>query len=193
MLCVSFWLPNAAWALVSDDGAEATLQVLNLKPNPGPEQLLPRFNWFKVASVSVLFGLCVAALAILAWLLRRAAAKPTTFRPDIWALEQLAQLRGGGDENSLSDRFSAATSILRAYVRMQFGLPAEHLTTIECNRIFTQRDGIPSGVREKLVELLRGADLIKFAAKEPSTADWIAFLRDAEEFIRATSAREKVG
>ncbi len=138
---------------------------------------------------SVLLALAGAG----AWWLLRRPARPIA--PDAWALGELARLdRDGPHTRGEYGRFyDALTTIVRGYAARRYAIPADRQTSREFLDAARARGGFPETEIEHLRALLRLADLVKFAAMEPSRGECDAHLAEARGFVERTRPTPAAG
>jgi hypothetical protein len=120
----------------------------------------------------------LAAVALVAWLVRK---KPAT--PAERALRELQRTQIADAE-----QFSThVCDVIRAYVEDAFGIHAPRRTTDELLADL-MTDGSPVAAhRSELGEFLGFCDLAKYARFSLSSAQMTAMLSSAETFVRATA------
>lgn len=141
-------------------------------------------HWPLVAGIAAAL---LAAALVAAWLLlRRRVAVPVA--PHEWARAELARI----ERESLAARgehgryYDDLTSVVRGYVSRRFEIPADRQTSREFAAAAQSHREFPSDQTARLRELLRLADLVKFAAAVPSQAECDANLAQAREFVERT-------
>jgi hypothetical protein len=152
------------------------------------------------------YGLAVAALGILTWLIFRYIRKRKARVPrraaeiysepaDIIALRDLAELR---DEkpwlnNRIKYYYSKVSDILRTYIERRFETLALEQTTGEI-LMSLENKNIDAVTLNRLSDILKLADLVKFAKVIPDPEQNAIQIGQAEEFVRNTTrpAEEKV-
>lgn len=132
----------------------------------------------------------VAVAAFVAWRLLRGVRREIP--PDAWAREALADLERKGlpARGDFAIFYDRLTEIVRGYVVRRFGIPAERQTSREFLAAASGVAAFPAAERDRLRDLLRLADLVKFASARPDVAECDAHLADARAFIEATRPRE---
>ncbi|MFM7133013.1 MAG: hypothetical protein ACKO0W_01710 [Planctomycetota bacterium] len=129
----------------------------------------------------------LATTALLAYLiLRRKPAPPVA--PDAWALDELARLESAGlpRRREFGRYYDALTATVRSYVARRYGIPADRQTTREFLAVATEEHRLPASERETLRDLLRLADLVKFARAEPDESECALHLAEARAFVERT-------
>jgi len=144
-------------------------------------------------------GLLLLALFLgIRYLLRRKEdggqpAPPEVQRPahEI-ALEQLAALKAAGlwQQGQIKEFHSELTHILREYLENRYHVRALESTSREITRQLAAA-GLDASWREQLSELLRQADLVKFAKAIPPANMHREALEMTEAFVHATIEEEE--
>jgi hypothetical protein len=103
-------------------------------------------------------------------------------------LKQLDELEGRrlwqqGEHKTFHSR---VTDIMRGYLEERFKVPALERTTDDL-LLELRTSPIPPELQQQLVNMLRLADLVKFAKAVPSPTENERMLAGAREFIKATS------
>jgi hypothetical protein len=165
--------------LVSGDNAE-------LKPLKKQWKAPPSYSWLIALVAAVLL-----AAAIL-YYLRRRKRRRTEEEParpelpaDFVALRELARIEKSGllDSGEFKKYYSEVVDVLRKYLEARYGITAMDRTTDE---ILAELGGIRVGV-EGLEELLREADLVKFAKFEPGIVPGKRVMETARKIVTATA------
>jgi len=78
------------------------------------------------------------------------------------------------------------TDIVRTYIGGRFGIDAMEMTTFDIKSSLKNVDQIPKDYKEKLVNTLIMADLVKFAKEKPLPAENESSMNISENFIRKT-------
>jgi hypothetical protein len=142
----------------------------------------------------VLVAILVAAIYL--WLKRKKPAvelKPSAPKIPAW---QLALIALDAIENEKvwqqgkSKQFqSEITDVLRKYIEEQFRLPALESTTDE-TLILLRNSGFSEEAQQQIRQILKLADLIKFAKQEALPADHERSMNLAKAFVLATKPEE---
>lgn len=144
-------------------------------------------------------GLLLLALVLgIRYLLTRKEKRPKPPPPEIKrpahevALEQLAALRAAGlwQQGQIKAFHSELTHILRQYLENRYRVRALESTTQEITLQLTAI-GLDESWRDRLGELLRRADLVKFAKATPPASLHEESLQLAEAFVEATREVEE--
>jgi hypothetical protein len=166
----------------------------DLRPLRGP---IPAPWWERVPWSWVILGLVLLALAALAfwmWRRRRKAPAPPmpAEEPAAAALRRLEELKAKRlpESGRFTDHAFELTSILRRYLEATASSPRPGDTTSELTRRFEHLPLSPDE-RERLSELLRLWDRIKFAREPVTVAAAHAAERDVEMFLRRRFAPPK--
>ena len=139
---------------------------------------------------TLLLGLVLAA--VIWWISRRRRLAPVPEVPpepaEVVALRELAELEA--DRLAADGRFEEfyvrGSHILREYAGRRFALPILDYTTtetLEAMRAHALADGFAGTV----APLLGAADEVKFARHEPDQSDGDYWLREAREFVNAST------
>lgn len=156
----------------------------DLEGMEGPVELPePRSVAFWLIGVSVFF---VTAAALTIWLaLRRKTLQPErVLSPQELAYLELQRIL----EAELSDRdvkafYVELTGIVRRYIERTTGIHAPEQTTEEFLREVSSGEVFSRDDHERLASFLEAADLVKFAAHEPTAHDVEESFRRAKIFI----------
>jgi len=149
----------------------------------------------------LLLGALVLIGLLLAWLLRRKKQAEAPPAPEVQrpaheiAREKLSALRAGRswEAEDLKPFYSELTYIVREYLENRYHIPALESTTEETMAQLRQT-GLDEEWREQLRELLRTADLVKFAKSIPPLSKHEPALKRAEIFVEETrEAPEEAG
>lgn len=147
-------------------------------------------DWWPVYLALLVFALAVSAY--MAWRRWQQVQVPTPPPPPVpphtRALARLHELERQQlwQRGEVKRYQSELTHILRQYLEERFRLPALESTTREIEREIERRELLPATDRAKLGELLRMADMVKFAKAEPP-ADFHAYaLQEVRHFVERT-------
>lgn len=144
-------------------------------------------------------GLLLALLV--AWLIyreikRRQALPPAEpkriLSPLEQALEALKALEreGYATRGLYKEHFTRLTDILRLYIEQRQAMPAMEMTSYELLVLHRER-GLTSALYRQLEEILRQADLVKFAKYSPEQEDASEALETVRVFVRAYDLNEE--
>lgn len=142
-----------------------------------------------------LWAACGLLGGLIAWIQRRRRGR-TAHAPTAPALPlheaMLARLdalehRRLWQQGEVKAHHSALTDILRGYVEARLGVPALERTTDELMQAL-RVTALPAAQREQLANLLRLADLVKFAKLNPAPAENEATIPGARRFILDSTA-----
>ena len=132
----------------------------------------------------------IPLLPLIAWILWRLLRKSPFAVAGVsesareWALQELRVLEDSGLSQQDSKQFYVVlTSIVRRYIERTTGIRAPEQTTQEFLQEVTRRHDFPTDEKTSLQEFLESADLVKFAAHEPTDADLATSLHRARGFI----------
>lgn len=132
-------------------------------------------------------GIVVAAAGATAWWMWRHRVR-VPIAPDAWALAELGKLERAAlpERGAYGLYYDELTGIVRRYVSMRFAIPAEQQTSREFLEAARTQDEFPAEQAESLRDLLRLADLVKFAQAEPTRGECDANIGAARAFIEQT-------
>ncbi len=175
-----------------------TIHTVDVDPEGGARDIKPPMGIpYTLTEIIVFIGillLLAAAGYLLYRFLKRRKGRPvldarvsSARPPHILALEQLARLREKKlwQQGRIKEYYSEVTEILRRYFENRYGLTALEETT----------DEILAGLRElnlrvavsgEVEEILRRADLVKFAKHKPVIAEHEQTLRGAYSIVEKT-------
>lgn len=153
----------------TSDPLAAVRPIKAATPMRGPAPDRSAIWW--LASIGLTTAALVGGFLLLSR--RRPAAEPP---PAAWARERLAALRSDDPAMSPADRWASAAAVLRGLLERRDGLDALERTTAEIARALDGDARFDAAERGEILELLRQADLAKFAG----TAD-----RDVESALDA--------
>ncbi len=113
---------------------------------------------------------------------------PPPIPPHITAFKALETLRGEQlwQEGEYKRYYSALTDILRAYISGRFGVAALEMTSDEIMDSVRGLEEVPQRCELELQELLRDADLVKFAKAEFDASMNESYFATAHTFIELT-------
>ena len=147
-----------------------------------------------------LFGfLALCLFSLILWLIyRKLSQKPMTELPQVsrpkpvkpieeHALERLKVLEEKKlwQSERIKEYYIELTDILREYVEYRYSLPALESTTAGLDIAIRQAD-VPQDEQDRLLAILRAADLVKFAKARPLPDQHRAAMTGAVEFINRT-------
>lgn len=140
-------------------------------------------DWWPWAAAAAGLGI----LGLTAWiLLRRRGGAPIA--PDAWALGELNRLDAAGlpAKREFARYYDDLTAIVRRYVALRYAIPADRQTSREFIASAQAHAGFPEVEAANLRELLRLADLVKFAEATPDATECDAHLAAARSFVART-------
>jgi len=156
----------------------------DLEAIQGPVALPKPRSWTLLWTVAACSCLAVVALSI--WLVRRqkASQPERALTPRELAYLELQQIL----EAELSERdvkafYVELTGVVRRYIERTTGIHAPEQTTEEFLREIGSSGVFVADERERLASFLESADLVKFAAHEPTTDDIEESFTRAKLFI----------
>jgi hypothetical protein len=103
------------------------------------------------------------------------------------ALQVLAELEAKKlwEQGKVKNYYVELTDIVRGYIEARFNTPALELTTDELlYKARTQQDLMP--IASQLEQILRTADLAKFAKAQPLPEEHVAAIQNAKEIVSIT-------
>jgi hypothetical protein len=159
-----------------------------------PDLLEEPFRWRRFALRA---ALAIAALAILAWLVRHRrrapeaepAPPPTpTITAQMRALARLERLRAQPAEGgaALEAYYVEASALVRDYLEEQFAVRAPEMTTQEFLAAREATSALAAPQRALLADLLAHCDLVKFACLVPDAVERERVLEAAHRFLIET-------
>lgn len=161
----------------------------------------PRFNWLGLFKI-VLLVLAVAAVGAGVYVLVRkyvqkkpvfepAAAEPERPAHEV-ALEALNRLKEEKpwQQGRLKEYYTQLTDTVRLYIDRTFGVNACEMTSNEILDGLRQMKKDSKELYGKLADMLRTADLAKFAKWQPSPSECEQSLKDAFTFVEQTMPHE---
>jgi hypothetical protein len=179
----------------------STLPVDTTHPfKPIKAPLAVPFSWREFIPY-IIGGILLIILAIAGFFLWKKYRKPAPVvparpipkdPPHIWARKELKKL----EEEKLWQKgdpklyYSRLTDILRLYLEFRFGWLALESTTEEIEQDMKNYN-LKEKAKENLLQILRTADLVKFAKMQPGPDVNIKALDSANKFIDFTEPREK--
>jgi hypothetical protein len=144
----------------------------------------------------IIGALLLLLLAIAAWwLYKKYKNKDTKPAPPlvpkelahVWAMKELQRL----EQEKLWQKeepkvyYTKLTDIMRLYLEYRFDVFAMESTTDEIQRMIF-RDDVPEDVQQKFLDVLKLADLVKFAKMTPLPEEHQRCLTNARDFVKAT-------
>jgi hypothetical protein len=173
------WQPIAVHVTSEVDRADRG-ELRDVTP---PEDLPTMPGWRPPRGWLVALGVLVA-LAAGTCALRTHLRRERTLPPDQWALQELEKLARGNLESELqiAQSYNRVSEIVRAYLKLQFHLPAPEQTTTEFLTA-VEPSLLPADRRTAVGELLQQCDLVKFAGVTPSPAECRAVIDMARSFV----------
>lgn len=207
------WAIPPAVVTLQGRAIESSALVLQVVPTPVDMKAPPRplkdipslpFSlraWMLAHRTMLLLGaLGLLLLGALLWARRRWARRPRTsveelppvLPPDVRCLTALAALEAERlwQQGAYKEHQSRATDLLRAYIEERYEVPALERTTDELMAEL-RVSPLPADERIRLENMLRSADLVKFAKAVPSAAENEQLITSARQFVQATARREQ--
>jgi hypothetical protein len=155
-------------------------------------ELIPTFRWVGLG----LIALVVVIIAII-YLVRKKRAAPIKLipllPPHITALDSLEKLQGQKlwQEGKLKEYHSTLTDIIRQYIEQRFLIHALEQTSDEILSSFKSID-LPSETRARLYQLLKLADMVKFARQHALPDENEMSMINAKAFVEETKQEQFV-
>ena len=135
-----------------------------------------------------LIGGLIALLAMvgLIWWWRRPRPSPPPIPADTWAFSELDRLESQGHPAAgrIHRFYIELTDITRRFIEMRYGLAAPERTTPEFVREASRHPQIGEEHARVLGNLLRAADMVKFAGDRPASAEADRHLGFVRDFVR---------
>ncbi|MFN0015062.1 MAG: hypothetical protein ACKVU2_10975 [Saprospiraceae bacterium] len=209
MMLVAFdsadlWLPPLGISLANGNIVQTNPLEIKVLPSPAPGDLsgmngikdIQRepANWrdFLLPFAIIAAGLLVLALAVWWFLLRKKksgllAEHFHQLLPHELALRQLTELElhRYWQQGQVKAYHSELSHIVREYIERRFHVPALESAT-EDILLLLDGKGLPNPLQVSLAELLRWADLVKFAKAEPPEHFHAQALREARRLVEQT-------
>jgi len=148
--------------------------------------------WIITLLVLIAIGLLIYVFMIRRRIFQRAPKPEIILPPHEVALEKLEALKKAElwQQGKIKEYHSELTYIVREYVENRFDTPALESTTEETLRDLQDYDFWPKW-GDSLGEMLRSADLVKFAKAEPASDFHERMFNYAEQFVNETIPEEK--
>jgi hypothetical protein len=178
------------------DDPTANLAQATPRPNPAPQHQLEVWTAAKNVALGALLALPLGGLIaflISRWLRRQRPLPPPPPPRPAWelALEALALVRGKRliEQGLTTQHFAEVSLAVRDYLGRRFGFDGLESTTRE---ILEHLDPVrpEPDLWQRIEQLLRRADLVKFANLTPERAECELVLEDAEQIVRRTMRQE---
>lgn len=144
-------------------------------------------SWWWAAGAGALVA---AAIAI--WWWRRSPGAPVPPEPaDTWALGRLEALvaRGLPEQGRVQPFFYELTDIARAFIDRRFDLAAPDRTTAEFIEEARRHPELGADVARLLGNLLKAADMVKFAGDRPATDECGRAIETIRRFVIESGPR----
>ena len=137
--------------------------------------------------------LVLALLGALAWWLRRRRGAPTdtaTLPPHEELVVRLDRLGAARPDTPAAVKpfYVELSDALRTYLARSLAVPARELTTVELLAVLDGNEHVPPESRAALADVLRRADLVKFAEVVPETAAHETALTRARQAVEPIEA-----
>ena len=137
--------------------------------------------------------LVLALLGALAWWLRRRRGAPTdtaTLPPHEELVVRLDRLSAARPDTPAAVKpfYVELSDALRTYLARSLAVPARELTTVELLAVLDGNEHVPPESRAALADVLRRADLVKFAEVVPETAAHETALARARQAVEPIEA-----
>jgi hypothetical protein len=166
------------------------------RPNPAPVRQLEVWTAAKNAALGALIALPLGALIaflVSRWLRRQRPVPPPPPPRPPWelALEALARVRGKRllEQGLTTQHFAEVSLAVRAYLGQRYGFDGLESTTRELLERLAQLSAAKPEPElfAEVEELLRRADLVKFANLTPEAAECEIALERGEHIVRRTT------
>jgi hypothetical protein len=178
---------------------DPTANIANATPRPNPPPLRQREVWTAAKNVALTALIALPLGALIAFLvgrwLRRARPVPPPPPPrPAWelALEALGRVRQQRliEQGLTREVFDEVSLAVREYLGRRFGFDGLESTTRELlQHLGRLGSNVPSReLTEEIEQLLRRADLVKFANLTPEAAECELALERGERIVRSTMA-----
>ena len=163
-------------------------------PQPAPPE--PPFSFPSAWWIWALVALAAAGIAALAvpWMRRRFGRRhDDTVRlpPYAEARGRLETLSGAPlDDTRAPERIVVLAEVLRTFLGRRLGVPALEATTSELDAALADDDRVPGAARDAARDVLRIADLVKFADATPgadTARDALQKVRDAVDTVEGAA------
>ncbi len=186
--------PSLLLTVNNPDGADALVAPVDIKPIATTDWTFEEDMWPFLKAYLPYFILAIAVLFLawrfwLQWKKRQTppVVQQISYPPHVIAERLLAELRAKKlwQNGKTKEFYSELSRILRGYLEDQFTMPALESTTDELITDLEERD-FDAKIIEKVQNLLRTADLVKFAKVEPPTDLHDDFLGDTENIVATT-------
>ncbi len=194
------------------------LRVISMVPEDATDirDMAPPVDFGPPLWPYVLLGLALVILSILIWYViwRRRQPPPIPDKepeedelpsPAVLAIERLEALKGAPltEKNQVEIYYVELSDVLRTYIEHRLRIPALESTTQELIMELIHPDiqhQIPSGIPQRVEQILSLADLVKFADVIPSIPEGRTALEEAFKVVQRTelkfdqrAASEKLG
>ncbi|MBK9338145.1 MAG: hypothetical protein IPM98_17005 [Lewinellaceae bacterium] len=203
------WLPPLGIAFPDGDSVLTNPLELNVLPTPATGELTDLYdikdirrepaNWrdFLLPLGIIAAGVLLLALAVWWFLLRKKksgllAERALRLPPHELALRQLAELerRQYWQQGQIKTYYTELTRIVREYLEHRYQIPALESATDDILHLLADTD-MPEPLHGPLADLLRWADLTKFAKGAPPEHFHAQALREARRLVEQTRPVEQ--
>jgi hypothetical protein len=178
------------------DDPTANLAQATPRHNPAPQRQQEVWTAAKNVALGALIALPLGALIaflVSRWLRRARPLPPPPPPRPAWelALEALALVRGRRliAQGLTTQHFAEVSQAVREYLGRRFGFDGLESTTRELLEQLRPAQTEPE-LRQEIEQLLRRADLVKFANLTPEAAECELAMERAEQIVRRTMRRE---
>ncbi|MFH0939429.1 MAG: hypothetical protein V1899_09140 [Planctomycetota bacterium] len=175
---------------VTSEFGDKTPSLTDLIPMQAPLPLSPRPIWTWV--ISAISVLAAVAASIVWWRYRKRkhliaiiARSPEEIASDELKALMAENLHGKGE---FQEFYVRLTGMVRRYIEATTSIRAPEETTEEFLRDMRARQIFPPERSLQLAQFLEAADLVKYAAQQPSQHQIEEAITRAQEFVRAPSA-----
>ncbi len=166
-----------------------TQKIFDIKPPMKAPLKVDEFWGYAIIACAVIF---VVAMLLLWLTTRRKEAKrkeeiEKMIAPHVAAIQELEKIYAQKMWQSGRHKqyYTSLTDVVREYIERRYDIPAMEMTSEEIFSSLESRE-IPASADERLVELLRMADLVKFAKLVPDADDNESAYNNAYYFVEDT-------
>ena len=168
--------------------------LADLRPPAGPIALPVRRRFAWVWALGCVLTLAIASALVWKARRRKAAAEPRLSPQELAWLEMEQIIERRLAESDVKEFYVELTGVVRRYIERSTGVHAPEQTTEEFLREIVEDAVFADEDQTRLQDFLESADLVKFAAFQPSASDVENSFDRAKEFIRLqrTSSLQEV-
>lgn len=162
----------------------------------------PPINWKAILRIALMVILVLIVLIVVYFLVRKYIFKKPIFESEapevilpsyVVALNQLEKIRGEKAwlNNRAKEYHTELTDVLRTYIEKTFDVPCMEMTSEEIISNMNHLRFENKKAYTSLTQILKLADLVKFAKWEASSAEHEQSLANAIEFVNETKIEEE--